>query len=256
MQYLPGQLKVLTSSWQSFANAGINAMQFFLETLVPIIPILEVFTGKSFDLPTFTVPQATLDAEQELQDKIEADREKFAEAQAIKTLAAQQKEAEALRLLQVRESEKTRKQREQELDKIAKAEADAQRKIEDLMLAVMAEGADKQIAQLKLQAKREIDALKGSAEQQAQQRLLIEQRLSDQIIAVREKEADRLLTEQEKQAEREYQNRLGDLDNYHAERNLAITEQTVAEIELGGNIENAEKEMQDRPARSASGLSQ
>lgn len=240
--YFPDQIKVMTSSWQAFANSLISGF----ETIGLGLPIINKLLGTEYELPKFTVPEATLEAERELQEKIDADRTLFAEDQERKALAAQKKESEALRLQAIREQKRTDAA-------MQKAVANAQNKIEDLRLAVMADGVEKRIKLAELAAAREIKKLKGSASQIAEQRILIEEKLAQDIVNIKETEAKRIRAAEEEAAEKatkaqntEFDKRIEGLERYNDQRILEITQAALAEAEAGTLGENAEKDVQER----------
>lgn len=70
---------------------------------------------------------------------------------------------------------------EKELEARKKMEEEAMRNIEDLSIAIMEEGLEKELAQIQLETERKIEALTGSEEQIAEQkRLLLEKSLREQ----------------------------------------------------------------------------
>jgi hypothetical protein len=74
-----------------------------------------------------------------------------------------------------------------EIEKQAQAELKIKQNVEDLTVAVMQEGIEKEIAQIQLETQRKIEALTGTEEQILQQKLLLEESQQMQIKAVQDK---------------------------------------------------------------------
>jgi len=140
-----------------------------------------------------------------------------------KSIALQEKIQNQRDALSEKQEEEARKQNEDELTATAN--------IEDLKLAAMEEGLQKQLAQIELDTQRKIEALVGSEEQIQEQTLL----LQEQNRIEQQEAKDQWEKEQQ---EKDYQKRLEDQElalaieqNALSERLLAgqITEQTFAE---------------------------
>jgi hypothetical protein len=74
-----------------------------------------------------------------------------------------------------------------ETEKQAQAELKIKQNVEDLTVAVMQEGIEKEIAQIQLETQRKIETLTGTEEQILQQKLLLEESQQMQIKAVQDK---------------------------------------------------------------------
>jgi hypothetical protein len=112
-----------------------------------------------------------------LQEKIDNRRTALLEKQQADQEKAHQ--AELKRLEERRKAEQ----------KAYEEELAAAGNIEDLKLALRADGADKEIAKIKLDTKRKIDAFKGTDEQVIQQILLAQELQEQQVQAVKDKYA-------------------------------------------------------------------
>jgi len=242
IQFFPEYFGAATSSGKAFANTIIAGFEKMLKTVVPFIGIIESLTGKTFSLPKFEIEN---DPFAEVEEKIAAERKAFEERQRQEVLAQQGSTQNASRL-QALQAEKEKYNQlgnltTKELQKLAQLEADAQRNIEDLKIAVMEEGTSKRIAKLRLDANREIAALKGSSEQKAQQEKLIREKLEKDIANIQTEDKQKAIDEEQKV----YEERLRNLEEFQAEKILLLSQEVLEGVQ-SGDVIDAEKELKEK----------
>ncbi len=167
-----------------------------------------------------------------LQEKIANRRSALEEKQA----AEEEKKAQA--------AAKRREEERKAFEAQMKAEASAAQTIEDIKVALMKEGVDKQIAQIELDTQRKQQALQGSDQQIIEAALLLEQDKINRIQAVRDKaKAEQDIKDEAKRKEDEKKK----LDALTLE--LATEQNLINESLLNGQI--TEQEFTELTAQQA-----
>ena len=249
-KFIPERWGIVTTQLGEGINFLIRSFEALLNKIVGFLDVFDLFGD--IELPKIELDQTAAERQKALQDAIAADRDSFAKEQERRVLENTTNLAKKDRLLKLREQSKTqaakRKQYEAEAEKMAKLQADAQKKIDDILLSLQPEGEEKDISRLQLQATRQIEAAKGSAEQIATQKRLIEEKLAQDIEAIRAKyEAIRIQREAEEDKreidaeKKRYEEKLKRIEEQKAKEELAATQGTIDNIIGGGDSGEAEQ---------------
>ena len=256
VQYFPEYFGAATSSGKAFANTLIAGFEKILRVgLFPFVSVIEKITGTTLKLPRFEIEDDPFAA---VEDKIAADRKAYEERQRQELLKERNKtdQAERLQALQAerKRNDELAKERRKLLEARLKEEADAQKAIEDLKVAIIQNSTTRQIEALKLAAERQIESVKGSEEQKAEQTRLIREKLAQDILKVemaaeeaaqkaRKKRAeDRLKAEKDRLA-----NDLKALESDLERKTLEITQGVVDAVEDGALTQiEAERSLQEQ----------
>lgn len=259
IQYFPEYFSAATSSWQAFGNVIISGIEFIFRKMTGLGFIIEKIFDVKLELPRF---ETDGDPYAEVEAKIDADRKAFEERQRQKVLEEQGK-TDAAKRLQSLQAERERQKQLQNLtrseqEKLAQIELEAAKKIEDLKIALMEDGLEKQIAAAKLAAQREIESVKGSKEQIAVQEQLIYKKLQKQIESLRaadrdkrKKDEEKALSDEAKSRAASYNRRVDALKKAHEKEILLITQKALSDIESGMSVADADVLLKERMLASA-----
>lgn len=247
IRYFPEYFSAATSSWRAWANVVLGGIEAIIFKFNPFVKLLEKITGVEFKLPRFEIED---DPYADVKKKIETDRKEFEESQRQQALIEQNKTEAAKRLAEL-QSQKERQNalgemKQKEREKQAQLELEAQRKIEDLRIAAMEAGFEKEKKLLETRAKRQIEDYKGTEENKTEAKKLIEEKLQSDISILEEKYRKTKEEADKKSVNEEFQSRKEALEKYQAEQALLITQQVKLEIEGGADIEDATEEVKKR----------
>lgn len=240
IKYFPEYWEIMKIGTLNQLAAVGNAIFEFL--VYPINEVLKLVGQDPIEWTPFEVDvEGQMAAIHNLQNQIKADKEAFAKEQERQAAISAGKAGAAERAQRLRDAKETgkavRNATSRELEQLAKLEADAQRNIEALRIALMEEGAEKQIAMREAQAQKEKDAVKGNAVQVAEQIRLINQKLELDLQKIRNEGADKRIADIQEAAARELA-----LSTNNAEARKSIIE--TAQAAISDIIENNSAEQQ------------